>query len=184
VRKDDWVAIHGCGGVGLSAVMIATALGARPIAIDIRRESLALANEFGAAHSILATDGIDVPTAIHRLTGRGADVSLDCLGSRQTCANSILSLRKRGRHVQVGLLAGGDDSPPLPMGWVIAWELELCGSHGLQARRYPQMLRLIRDFQIPVGRLIRDTVTLEEAGNVLANMDEFNQVGITVIDRF
>lgn len=184
VRNGDWVAIHGCGGVGLSAVMIAAALGAKPIAVDIRREALALALELGASESIHVTQGVDVPAEIHRLTGRGAHVSLDCLGSRQTCANSINSLRKRGRHVQVGLLSGRDESPSLPMGRVISWELELCGSHGLQARHYPELLRLIQDCRMPVRRLICDTVALEEAASVLTNMDKFNQLGITVIDRF
>lgn len=184
VREGDWVAIHGCGGLGLSAVMIATTLGAKPIAIDIRPESLALALEFGATHSLLVAEGIDVPAQIHRLTERGAHVSLDCLGSRQTCANSILSLRKRGRHVQVGLLAGRDESPPLPMSRVIAWELEICGSHGLQACHYAQLLQLIQKRRMAVGRLIRNTISLKEAASVLAGMDHFNQLGITVIDQF
>ena len=184
VREGDWVAVHGCGGLGLSAVMIAAALGAKPIAIDIRPESLALAKELGATHSLLVTEDVDVPAEIHRLTTRGAHVSLDCLGSRQTCANSILSLRKRGRHVQVGLLAGCDDSPPLPMGRVIAWELEIRGSHGLQARHYAELMRLIHDRKMPVGRLIHNTISLKEAASVLAGMDQFNQLGITVIDRF
>jgi alcohol dehydrogenase len=181
VQAGDWVAVHGCGGVGLSAIMIAAALGAKAIAIDIRPESLQLAQEFGAIAIVLAADGVDVPAEIHRLTDRGANVSLDCLGSRATCANSILSLRKRGRHVQVGLLAGRDESPPLPMGRVIAWELEICGSHGLQARHYATLLQLIHEKQLPVERLIHNTITLAEAGDVLMAMDRFNQLGITVI---
>lgn len=184
VREGDWVAIHGCGGVGLSVVMIAAALGANPIAVDIRHDALALAQEFGAVATVHAADGVDVPAEINRLTGRGADISLDCLGSRQTCAGSILSLRKRGRHVQVGLLAGQDESPPLPLGRVIAWELEICGSHGLQARHYADLLQLIQQRRLPVERLIHRTIPLLEAADVLACMDRFNQPGIAVIDRF
>lgn len=184
VQAGDWVAVHGCGGVGLSAVMIATALGAKPIAIDIRPESLQLAYEFGAVAAVLAADDVDVSAELHRRTGRGADLSLDCLGSRVTCANSILSLRKRGRHVQVGLLAGRDESPPLPMGRVIAWELEICGSHGLQAQYYPALLQLIQEKQLPVARLIHNSISLAEAGDVLMGMERFNQLGITVVDRF
>lgn len=181
VGQDDWVAVHGCGGVGLSAVMIAAALGAKPIAIDIRPESLSLAEELGAVATVRVEDGVDVPAEIRAITDRGAEVSLDSLGSRETCANSILSLRKRGRHVQVGLLAGRDESPPLPMGRVIAWELEICGSHGLQARHYAELLQLIQAKQLPVERLIHNTVSLQHAAEVLMGMDKFNQLGITVI---
>jgi alcohol dehydrogenase len=86
--------------------------------------------------------------------------------------------------VQVGLLAGREESPPLPMGRVIAWELEICGSHGLQARHYSTLLQLIQEKKLPVERLIHNTVSLAEGADVLMGMDRFNQLGITVIDRF
>ncbi len=137
VASGEWVAVHGCGGVGLSAVMIAAALGSRVIAVDINPSVLSLAEELGAEAAINAHETDDVAGRIHELTGRGAHVSVDALGSAVTCANSISCLRKRGRHVQVGLLAGDQYRPRLPMEQVIARELEIVGSHGMQARPLP-----------------------------------------------
>jgi alcohol dehydrogenase len=179
-----WVAVHGCGGVGLSAVMIAASLGARVIAVDIDAKVLKLAKEVGAAAVINAHEKDDVIDRIHALTDRGADVSIDGLGSAVTSTNSVLCLRKRGRHVQIGLLAGDDYRPRLPMEHVIGKELEIVGSHGLQAHRYEEILDLILAGQLEPQRLIGKTVPLEEAPVELPGMSDFGDVGITVIDRF
>lgn len=184
VCPGDWVAVHGCGGVGLSAIAIASALGARPIAIDIRMEPLRLASELGAVATIDASRVDDVPAAVHEITGRGAHLSLDALGSRTTATNSILSLRKRGRHVQVGLLAGEHADPPLPMGPVIARELEVTGSHGLAAHSYPDLLDLVVTGRVEANRLVTRTLAIEEAPQALASLDDHLNVGVAVIDRF
>ncbi len=182
VQPGDWVAVHGCGGVGLSAVMIAAALDARVIAIDIDPAALVLAESVGAVAGINARD--EVVDRVRELTGRGAHVSVDALGSVTTCVNSVSSLRKRGRHVQIGLLAGEDHRPRLPMEMVIANELEIVGSHGLQAHCYPEMLELIGSGLLEPQRLIGKTVTLDEAPGELEAMADFGATGITVIDRF
>ena len=184
LQAGEWVAVHGCGGVGLSAVMIARALGARVIAVDIADEKLALAREAGAEHALNATVVPDVPEAIRELTAGGVHVSTDALGSAATCRNSILSLRRRGRHVQMGLLVGAQADPPLPMGRVIGHELEICGSHGMQAHAYPRMLDLIAAGTLPIGKLIGRRIGLEEAGAALAELGASPGTGITVIDRF
>ena len=184
VKPGMWVVVHGCGGVGLSAIMIAASLDAQVIAVDIDEAVLKLAQEVGAAAVINARENDAVVDQICALTGRGADVSIDALGSAITSTNSILSLRKRGRHVQVGLLAGDDHRPRLPMEHVIGKELEIVGSHGLQAHRYEEMLELISTGQLEPQRLIGKTVPLEEAPKVLPGMSDFGAVGITVIDRF
>jgi alcohol dehydrogenase len=184
VSPGDWVAIHGCGGVGLSAVMIASALEARVIAVDIDPDALSLAEKLGAIAAVNARECDDVPARIRHLTRRGAHVSIDALGSSETCANSILSLRKRGRHIQVGLLAGDEHRPRLPMESVIANELEISGSHGMQAHRYRDMLDLIAGGKLEPQRLIGKTVALEEAPAELETMGDFGATGITVIDRF
>lgn len=183
VGPGDWVAIHGCGGVGLSAVMIAKALGANVIAVDIRDERLRMAEACGAA-ILLNASTHSVVDEIKRLTGGGATVSLDALGSRHTCWNSIACLRKRGRHVQVGLTVGGQADPAIPMGAVVGRELELYGSHGLQAHAYPRMFRLIRSGAVNPALLISDCVTLEQAAGLLPRLDEFPGDGVTIIDRF
>ncbi len=184
VTAGQWVAVHGCGGVGLSAIMIAQALGARIIAVDIDPKVLELAKKLGAAVAINGRENADVAGAIREVTGCGADVSIDALGSAVTCGNSILCLRKHGRHVQVGLLAGDDYLPRIPMHRVIGWELEICGSHGMQASRYGEMLAMIADGRLSPQALIGRTIPLEEAPEQLEQMGQFGSVGITVIDRF
>jgi alcohol dehydrogenase len=184
VAAGEWVAVHGCGGVGLSAVMIAAALDARVIAIDIDPEVLKLCESLGSEVTIDGREVEDVAGRIHQLSGRGAHVSIDALGSATTAANSIRCLRKRGRHIQVGLLAGDDYRPRLPMEILIGRELEIVGSHGMQAHRYQDMLEMISAGKLEPQRLIGTTVPLEEAPQELQGMTDFGAVGITVIDRF
>ncbi|MCL5282254.1 MAG: zinc-dependent alcohol dehydrogenase family protein [Planctomycetes bacterium] len=184
VAPGQWVAVHGCGGVGLSALLIARALEARVIAVDIDDKVLALATQLGATATIHARQMADVPGAIREITGRGADMSIDALGSTGTCVNSIGCLRKRGRHVQVGLLAGDDYLPRIPMHQVIGRELEICGSHGMQADKYADMLALIVSGRLNPKALIGKTIPLEQAPGELVAMDRFGAVGITIINQF
>jgi alcohol dehydrogenase len=184
LRTGQWVAVYGCGGVGLSAVMIARALGAKVIGVDVADEKLALAREAGAAHTINAAVVPDVPEAIRDLTAGGVHVSADALGSAVTCRNSILSLRRRGRHVQIGLLLGDQAEPALPMGKVIAHELEIFGSHGMQAHAYPEIFDMIAAGKLQLGKLIGRRIALDDAGAALASLDSFPGKGIIVIDRF
>jgi alcohol dehydrogenase len=176
----DWVAVHGCGGVGLSALMIATALGATVVAVDVDDGTLALARSLGAAHTVDARAG-DPAAAIVELTGGGAHVSLDALGSAATCASSIRCLRKRGRHVQVGLMLEDDRNAAIPMDRVISHELELRGVHGMAVGHYDALLRLVAGGAVDPARLIGRTLTLDEAGAELAAMGAFAQRGVSVI---
>ncbi|HNT75240.1 MAG TPA: zinc-dependent alcohol dehydrogenase family protein [Anaerolineae bacterium] len=180
----EWVAVHGCGGVGLSAVMIAHALGARVVGVDIKDETLAFAREIGADAVLNARTEPHLIERLHDLTGGGAHVSLDALGSATTCRNSVLSLRKRGRHVQVGLMVADYKDALIPMNLVIAKELEILGSHGMPAHAYPPMLDMITAGRLDPKRLIRKTVMLEESIAELMAMGEFAQIGVSVIDRF
>jgi alcohol dehydrogenase len=181
VAAGDWVAVHGCGGVGLSAVMIASALGAAVVAVDIDPDTLELARSLGAAALVDGRAG-DPAAAVVELTGGGAHVSLDALGSAATCRASVLSLRKRGRHVQVGLLLEDERDVALPMDRVIAYELGLRGVHGMAVGRYDALLRLIASGAVEPARLIGRTIGLEEAGAELADMGSFTQRGVTVIE--
>ncbi|WP_238365355.1 zinc-dependent alcohol dehydrogenase family protein [Mesobacterium pallidum] len=184
VTGGQWVAVHGCGGVGLSAVMIAAALGAQVVAVDIDDAKLDLARSLGAVACINGAATDDVPAAIMAATGGGAHVSLDALGHPVTCANSILGLRRRGRHVQVGLLLADQARPPLPMDRVIGWELEILGSHGMQAHRYDAMLAMVRSGALDPARLVGREVSLEESIACLTGMDDFTGLGATVVTRF
>ncbi len=109
---------------------------------------------------------------------------MDALGSTVTCFNSISCLRKRGRHVQVGLMVGDHSNAAIPWDRVIAAELEIRGSHGMQAFEYGNMLQMILAGSLRPERLVGKTVTLEESLKELETMDRFTGVGVTVIDRF
>lgn len=182
VEAGSKVAVWGCGGVGLSAVMIAAALGAEVIAVDIRPDALDLAQGLGAAHGV--TGGPEAANAVRNLTGGGADIGIDALGSASTAVASIESLRKRGRHVQVGLMVGPNQLPPIPMWRLHANEIELTGSHGMQAWRYPAMLDMVADGRLDPSALVTGTVTLSEGVDHLTRMSEFPRAGFTVIDDF
>lgn len=184
VSAGEWVAVHGCGGVGLSAVMIADALGARVVAIDITEEKLDLARSLGAAAAVNATTQGNVVEAVRDLTGGGVHVSIDALGSAATCFNSIANLRKRGRHVQVGLMVADQSHPAVPMDMVIAKELEILGSHGMQAHQYGRLLEMIRAGKLHPEKLIGKTISLEEALQELVAMNDFAGSGAMIIDRF
>lgn len=183
VQPDEWVAVHGCGGVGLSAVMIAQSLGARVVAVDINFEALELATELGAEVTIDGKSG-DVAAAVIDATDGGVDLSLDAMGHQAILWNSISSLRKRGRHVQVGLLPGEDARAPIPIDLVIARELEVVGSHGMQAHLFPGLVALILAGKLDPSRLVTRVCNLEQGAAILQSLSESRHAGITVIDDF
>lgn len=181
VRQDEWVVVVGAGGVGLSAVMVARALGARVVAVDRHQGALDLASALGAEHVLLA-EGADIAGALADLTGGGAHVAVDAVGSEQTATTAIHSLRRRGRHVQVGLLPAVDGHPRVPMDRVIAWELDLLGSHGMAATDYPGMLDLVVAGTLQPQRLVERTIGLAEAAALLPRFDTAPVAGMTIID--
>jgi alcohol dehydrogenase len=187
LAEGEWLTVVGAGGVGLSAVMIARALGARVIAVDRHEPALAAARALGAEHGLRsgadrADGGPGIPALVHEITGGGAHVSVDAVGSEQACADSILSLRRRGRHVQVGLLPPDGGQPRVPMGRAIAWELDLLGSHGMAAAGYPAMLALIESGDLRPQDLIERVVGLEQAAALLPGFDQASPAGLTIID--
>ncbi|MGI9667684.1 MAG: zinc-dependent alcohol dehydrogenase family protein [Acidimicrobiia bacterium] len=184
VKEGDHVAIWGCGGVGLSAVMIASALGATVHAVDIDPGALQLATQAGAAFTYRVEEGADVPAAIKAATGGGASVSIDALGSQSTCTSSIRSLRKRGRHIQVGLMLGDDAQPVIPMWRLHLNEIELFGAHGMQAWRYPAMLDMVGSGALNPQALVTERIALSQGAEHLTRMADFPGSGFVVIDDF
>ena len=164
--------------------MIAHALGASVIAIDITDEKLDFARSIGAAATIHATKTEDVVARVLEITRGGAHVSIDALGDSTTCFNSIANLRKRGKHVQVGLMVGDHQHPVIPMDQVVANELEILGSHGMQAYRYPQMMEMIRSGKISPEKLVGKRINLKESLMELVDMNNFVGTGVTVINEF
>ena len=184
VSAGQWVAIHGCGGVGLSAIMIASALGARVVAVDIDDEKLKLARSVGADALVNASQVKEVVAHVLDITRGGVHVSIDALGSAITCFNSIANLRKRGKHIQVGLMLADHSRPAVPMDKVIAHELEILGSHGIQAYEYPAVLAMIKSGKLRPQKINEKTIRLENSIIELVNMNKFAGSGVTVINEF
>ncbi|MEN3360870.1 MAG: hypothetical protein V7637_4852 [Mycobacteriales bacterium] len=180
----EWVAVYGCGGVGLSAVLIAAAVGARVVAVDVAEPALALARRQGAVACVPAA-GLTpaaVAAAVRDATGGGAHLSIDALGSAATLDAGVRGLRRRGRHVQVGLFPAGGTSPPVPMDVVVAYELELHGSHGLPAHAYPRLLELVEAGTLRPAELVTETLTLAAAATALTTMDRPAPPGVRLIN--
>src|SRR5690606_2684807 len=151
--------------------------------IDLDGARLARAAEFGASHTIDASSG-PVWEQVRDLAGGGADLTIDAVGSPAVVDQAIRSLRKHGRHVQVGLLVGATADPRIPMELVTMRELEIVGSRGLPAARYGEVFDLIATGKVDPARLVDRTVDLEEGARILTGMDRHTGVGVTVIDRF
>ena len=185
LKPGEWLVIHGAGGIGLSATMIGAALGARVLAVDISDGALALARKMGAT-ATLNVSGLDDPgDAIRDLTSGGGDVSVDGLGTSTTFENSLRSLRKLGRHVQIGMPVGQHEVVPLPLlDLVYARQLTLHGTRGLGAAGFRPLLDMIDGGRLDPSRLVTRTVPLSQAGVVLREMDGAQPPGVTVIDQF
>lgn len=182
VTAADVVAVHGCGGAGLSAVMIAKALGARVIAVDVSAAARERARELGADELVDPGEHPDVPARIQQLTDGGAHVSIDAVGVPEVAVASVACLRRRGRHVQVGLLLGSDATAGIPMDLVVARELQVLGSHGMPAGDYPAMLGLIASGDLDPRRLVGSVIDLAEAPAALRAMDDSSTAaGFTVV---
>ena len=181
VRTGDVVAVHGAGGVGLSAVMVAAAIGASVIVVDpspaARDRALALgAREAVDPHQHGGPD----ETARYLQSVADIDVSLDAVGQPATAAGSVRCLRPAGRHVQVGLLLG-QAAYAIPMDVVVAREIEVLGSHGMPARSYPDLLDLVTRGAIDPSALIARSEPLERGPAELAAMDEPSDAGGIVV---
>ena len=181
LRPGETLTVVGAGGVGLSCVQIGVALGATVLVVDRTERSLELAASLGAAHTVLTSPGTDSAATVQRLTG-GTHVAVDAVGTEETCATSIHSLRRRGRHVQIGLLPPVDGHPRVPMDRVIAWELDVLGSHGMAAADYPGMLELITAGRLHPELLVERVVGLEDAAGLLPRLGTASPAGITLVD--
>lgn len=181
VEAGESVAVFGCGGVGLSAVMIAAALGARPIAVDVSDGALTLARRHGAA-AVVDASGLTPAQVAARVTeaagGDGADVALEALGRPATAEAAVRCLRPRGRYVQVGLFA---TEPVFPIGVVTARELDVLGSHGMAASDYPEMMAMVAGGRLRPQDLVTRTIGLDEVPAALLAMNDGTTPGMTVI---
>ncbi|MCL8207869.1 MAG: zinc-dependent alcohol dehydrogenase family protein [Actinomycetia bacterium] len=184
VRPGHWVAVQGAGGVGLSAIQVAAAVGAQVVAVDIDDAKLDKAREEGAV-AVVNARRANVPEAVREITGGGAHVGIDALGIRETILNSILSLRKGGRHVQIGLTTAAEGGMvAVPIDAVTAMELEIVGSLGNPHPAYDGLLSLVAAGRLRPRNLVEREVGLEDVNAVFAAMTEFQTRGFNVVTRF
>ena len=184
LSEGEWLAVHGCGGLGLCMVMIGAAVGARVAAVDIDEAALTLATAAGAAATVLADadSGRAAVGAVRNITGGGAHVSVDALGNAAVAANSVRCLRKQGRHVQAGLMSAR--ATELPLATIIAKELQVLGTKGMSARQYPPLLDLIERSGMDLGLLVSRTMTLADLGEAFETMAGFGASGVAVVTEF
>jgi alcohol dehydrogenase len=181
----DWLAVHGCGGVGLSAVQIGDALGARVVAVDVDDGTLARARDLGAAVTVDAGDTSDVPAAIRAETDGGAHVSVDALGIAETCRNSVACLRRRGQHVQLGLTTDDErGAVALPTDRIAMRSLDVLGSRGMPPTRADDLLRFVARPDVDPGALVGREVALSDVSARLAAMTDYATDGVEVVTDF
>lgn len=185
VQPGDWVAVHGCGGVGLSAVHIANAAGANVVAVDLEDRKLEFAEELGAVETVNAAESDNPGGEAAALAGNGCDVAVDALGIEVTCRNALSSLGKRGTHLQLGLTTAEEEGEiPIPVDEMVFTEREFVGSFGMQPNRFDEIFDMMRTGKLEPSRIAAETVTLEEVPETLASMSDFDTIGFPVIDEF
>jgi alcohol dehydrogenase len=184
VKPGEWVAVYGCGGIGLAAINIAAAMGANVIGVDLDSAKLELAKGMGAAHVINAKKD-DPVNAVVNLTGGGAHVAVDALGIATTCRNAMMSLRKQGRHLQIGLTTSAEKGEiSMPIDRMVTMELQLIASLGMQASHYPAMLTMVENKKVSPKSMVTGTCDLSGINTVFQEMNTFQNVGTTVITKY
>ena len=180
----SWIAVHGCGGVGLSALSVAAATGHRTVAVDVREEALGLAREVGADVTVNASEEV-VVDRVREIAGEGAHVSVDALGRAETCRNSVRCVRPGGTHVQVGLTTDAERGEvSLPTDWMTRWEVSFVGSRGMPPTRYDELFGLVESGAVRPETLVTREVSLEEVSDRLAAMTGYGTVGVEVVTEF
>jgi alcohol dehydrogenase len=183
LQAGEWLAVHGTGGIGLSALLLGRALGARVIVVDVVPEKLAHALSLGAEAAIDARDG-DAAQRIVELTGGGAHLSIEALGIAATTNASIECLRPLGRHVQIGMPVGHTARMEINMNAVYMKNLALFGTRGMPSWRYPSLLSLIEAGRVDFAPLIARHVALSGASAELRAFNGPTAPGVAVITDF
>lgn len=182
VRAGEWVAVHGTGGIGLSALLLAKMLGARVIVVDVVQEKLDHALSLGADAAVNAAKE-DVPEAIREITRGGAQVSLEALGIARTTNASVECLAALGRHVHVGMPAG-NGMLELNMRAIYSKQLSFFGTRGMPAWKYPSLLDMIERGAVDLTPMLDREVTLSGASAELRAMNGPTRPGTAVITDF
>jgi D-arabinose 1-dehydrogenase-like Zn-dependent alcohol dehydrogenase len=185
VQPGEWVVVIGAGGgVGLSAVSLSQALGARVIAVDRSDEKLAAAQRAGAERVIKAVDD-PFEEQVLELTRGGADVSLDAVAKQSTVRSALLALRAGGRHVQVGMTDASEQGDiTIPIDRVVAGELKLLGVSGNPHANYAPLLELVRSGRCDPAALIGSRIALDDINDAFAKVRDYEAKGVVMVTQF
>lgn len=183
IQPGEWLAVHGTGGIGMAALLLGRALGARVVVTDVVPEKLEHALSLGADHAVDARDG-KAGARIRELTGGGAHVSVEALGFPATVAASIACLGPLGRHVQVGMPLGDHAVQEVDLFEVYMKNLALFGTRGMPAHKYPSLLSLIAGGHVDLSPIVAREVALSDTGRELAAFDGPMGPGVAVITDF
>lgn len=183
LQPGEWLAVHGTGGVGLSAAILGAAMGARVIVVDVVQEKLDHAMGLGAEAAVNAREG-DTAARIREITGGGAHVSVEALGIPETVNASIECLRPLGRHVQVGMPVGHTARMEINMNAVYMGNIALYGTRGMPAWKYPSLLGLIDSGAVDMSPLIAREVGLSDVSAELRAFNGPTPPGVAVVTDF
>lgn len=172
VKAGETVAVFGIGGLGLSAIQLAKALGAVEVyAVDIKSDKLELASEYGAIPvDASRTDAVEEIRALTK--GRGVNVALEMIGLPATMRQTIDSLGVLGRAVIVGL--GQAPLEVHPYRTLIGYEAEIIGSNDHLLEELPLLIDLARRKVLDTSRVVSQTLPLD-AEHVNRRLDELEQ---------
>jgi len=184
IRPGEWVVVFGCGGIGLSAINIASALGCRVIGVDINPANLDLARVMGA-ESVIDGRTCDAVEAVKDITGSGAHVSVDALGISETCLNGLLSLRKGGRHLQVGITTKKEAGYiKLPVDLIVTKALDFLGTLGMPPHQFGSMMSMVLQDRLTPGKMLNREIGLSEVQPVFESMTASATTGTFVVTDF
>ena len=184
VLPGETVVVYGCGGIGLSAINIATAMGAAVIAVDINDGNLEIARNMGAVYTINSRND-DPVLAVQEITKGGADVSIDALGITQTCVNAINSLKKSGRHLQIGVTTKEEAGYiSVPINDMVMKEITFYTALGMPPHRFGSMLSLIERGRVQPGKMVNREISLSEVNDIFEGMSNFANPGTFVVTKF
>ena len=174
MQAGESVAIFGAGGLGMSAIQLAKALGAREIfAVDIQPNKLDLARSLGAV-PIDARAGDPVQRIRNQTGGRGVDVALELIGLPLTMQQSVRSLARQGRAALAGIT--GENFAIAPYRELISREAEIIGVSDHLAAEIPTLLEFARSGKLNLSKIVTRTVALD-AKAINAVLDRLERFG-------
>lgn len=172
-RPGQPLAVIGCGGIGLSAIMGARLAGCNPIiAVDVLQSKLDFARQFGATHTINSRE-VNMVDALREITGNGPEYIVDSVGASFTIGDALRAVRPGGTAVVVGMHSFKEDVP-IPPNVLVAMNKRLLGSFVGSARPQidlPMLIELYRAGKLPINQLISQHYSLEELPQAFADME-------------